>query len=431
MHVDIQNLGGLQRRVDLTVPASDVAQEVSQRLARLARQTTMPGFRRGKVPMKIVAASYGSQVQAEVVREKLGNALSSALDANKLRLAGAPRLEAKADGGSEQIAFSATFEVYPEIELGDLAQLELQRFSCEVTEADVDRTVEIVRRQRAHRVAVEREAADGDRVTVDFQGTIDGREFDGGQAKDFAFNLGEGRMLPEFEQAVRGLRPGAQTRFDLTFPADYPAEEVRGRAAQFSVTLKRVEAVELPPLDAEFARALGIADGDLGRMRAELRANVEREVASRLRTRTREHVFDALLHAARFELPQTLVDEELQRLKPVVASAGAAAGEPGSVPDARLLDAARHRVGLGLLIGELMTRHGLRARPEQVRKAVEAIAQSYEKPSEVIQWYLGNRERLAEIEAGLAEDNVVNWALAQARVRDVAVPFDELMGGRK
>jgi trigger factor len=426
MQADIQNLGGLQRRVDLTVPANDVAREVSQRLARLAQQTTMPGFRRGKVPMKIVAASYGSQVQAEVVREKLGDALSSALDASKLRLAGAPRLEPKAVGESGDIAFSATFEVYPEIDLGDLSQVELQRFHCTVGEADVDRTVQIVRRQRAHRSPVERGAVDGDRVTVDFRGTIDGQPFEGGEATDFSFNLGEGRMLPEFEQAVRGLGPGRQAQFALTFPADYPAEAVRGRASQFSLTVKRVEAIELPPVDAEFARALGIADGDLARLRADLRANVEREVASRLRARTREHVFEALLAAARFELPQTMVEEELQRLKPAAADAGRAAAAAGP-----LREAARRRVGLGLLIGELMARHNLRARPEQVRKAVESIAQSYEKPAEVIQWYLGSRERLAEIEAGLAEDNVVNWALAHAKVSDVTVPFDELMGGRK
>ena len=424
MQADIQDLGGLQRRVDLTVAATDVAQEVSQRLARIARQSSMPGFRRGKVPMKIVAASYGSQIQAEVMREKLGSALSTALDASKLRLAGAPRLEPQSAQDAGQIAFSATFEVYPEIDLGDLSRVELHRYTCSVSEADVDQTVEIVRRQRAKRAAVEREAADGDRVTVDFRGTIDGQDFEGGEAKDFSFNLGEGRMLPDFEQAVRGSRPGRQSQFTVSFPPDYPASKAAGRTAQFALTVKRVEQIELPPVDAEFARALGIADGDLSRMRAELRANVEREVASRLRARTREHVFDRLLEATRFEVPQALVDEELQRL----VKGGAASEAPAG---AALQQAARHRVRLGLLIGELVARQGLQPRPEQVRKAVESIAQSYENPSEVIHWYLGSRERLAEIEAGLTEDNVVNWALAHAKVSEVDVPFDELMGGRK
>ncbi|HEY4037735.1 MAG TPA: trigger factor [Burkholderiaceae bacterium] len=426
LQTDIQDLGGLQRRVDLTVAASEVAQEVSQRLARIARQTKMPGFRPGKVPMKIVTASYGSQVQAEVMREKLGSALSSALDASKLRLAGAPRLEPRSVEDSSQIAFSATFEVYPDIDLGDVSKLELHRYTCAINEADVDRTVEIVRRQRAPRTAVERPAADGDRVTVDFRGTVDAQEFEGGVAKDFAFNLGEGRMLPEFERAVRGLRAGEQTQFPLTFPSDYPAPKIAGRNAQFEVKVLRVEAVELPEVDAQFARALGVADGDLTRMRAELRTNLEREVAARLRTRARDQVFEALLAATGFEVPQALVDDELQRLEHATH-----ANARGDAASSALQQVARHRVRLGLLIGELVARNGLQPRQDQIRKAVESIAQSYENPSEVIHWYLGSRERLAEIEAGLTEDNVVNWALSRAKVSEVKVPFDELMGERK
>jgi len=439
MQTDIQDLGGLQRGVDLTVAASDIEAEVSQRLARMARETSMPGFRRGKVPIKIVAASYGSQVQAEVMREKLGSALSSALDARKLRIAGSPRLEAKPADDSNQISFRATFEVYPEIDLGGLSTLELQRYTCSVSDADLDRTIEIVRRQRAARSAVEREAADGDRVTVDFRGTIDGQAFEGGAATDFAFNLGEGRMLAEFEQAVRGMRPGGQKQFALTFPADYPAPAAAGRTAQFSVTLKRVEQIELAPVDADFARALGIADGDLARMRTELRGNLEREVANRLRARTREHVFGALLQAMQFDVPQSLVEDEVQRLAHAAGSPAAAggAGSPAAAgvnaapPSEALQQTARHRVRLGLLIGELVTRNKLRPRQDQVRKAVEAVAQSYEKPNEVIQWYLGSRERLADIEAGLTEDNVVAWALARAKVAELALPFDELMGGSR
>jgi trigger factor len=427
LQTDIQDLGGLQRRVDLTVAASDIEHEVSQRLARIAKQTKMPGFRPGKVPMKIVTASYGSQVQAEVMREKLGSALSSALDASKLRLAGAPRLEPKPVEDSGQIAFSVTFEVYPDIDFGDVSNLQLHRYTCDISEADVDRTVQIVRRQRAPRTAVERPAADGDRVTVDFRGTVDGQEFEGGVAKDFAFNLGEGRMLPEFERAVRGLRTGEQTQFPLTFPSEYPAPKIAGRDAQFEVKVLRVEAVELPPVDAQFARALGVADGDLTRMRAELRTNLEREVAARLRTRARDQVFDALLGASQFEVPQALVDDELQRLEHAT-HAGARGDAPASPA---LQQVARHRVRLGLLIGELVARNGLAPRQDQIRKAVESIAQSYENPSEVIHWYLGSRERLGEIEAGLTEDNVVNWALSRAKVSEVKVPFDELMGERK
>jgi trigger factor len=363
------------------------------------------------------------------MREKLGNALSSALDASKLRLAGAPRLEPRSADDAGQIAFSATFEVYPDIELGDVSKLELQHYKCDIGEADVDRTVEIVRRQRAPRSAVERAATDGDRVTVDFRGTIDGQEFAGGAAKDFAFNLGEGRMLADFERAVRGLRAGEQTQFALTFPTDYPAGKIAGRSAQFDVKVQRVEALELPAVDADFARALGVADGDLTRMRAELKSNLEREVAGRLRTRSRDQVFEALLGATQFQVPQALVDDELRRLERTAGPA--TAGAQADVPNPALQQVAQHRVRLGLLIGELVARNGLQPRQDQVRKAVESIAQSYENPSEVIHWYLGSRERLAEIEAGLTEDNVVNWALSRAKVSEVKVPFDELMGERR
>ncbi len=429
MQTEIQDLGGLQRRIDLTVTSSDVAAEVSQRLAQMARQASLPGFRRGKVPMKMVAASYASQIQAEVMREKLGQALSSALDAGKLRLAGAPRLEPKPASGAGDISFCATFEVYPEVDPGDLSELAIPRYACSVAESDVDATIEIIRRQRAKHQLVERGAADGDRVTVDFHGTIDGQAFEGGEAKDFAFNLGQGRMLPAFEQAVRTLRGGEEATFPLSFPADYPARKLAGVAAEFSLQVKRVEQTELPPVDQEFARALGAADGDLARMRADLRANLEREVQSRLKARTRDAVLGALIQSARFEVPQSLVDEELERLTQA-GPQGTAGANPAEPPGEALQEAARQRVRLGLLMGELIGRHNLQPRQDQVRKAVESIAQSYQNPAEVIQWYLGDRERVAQLEATLAQDNVVAWVVQHAKVADVAVSFDELMGAR-
>jgi trigger factor len=427
MQTDIQDLGGLQRRVDLTVASSDIAAEVSQRLARMARQATLPGFRRGKVPMKIVAASYGSQIQAEVMREKLGHALSSALDSRKLRMAGAPRLEPKPGDDSGDVSFCATFEVYPDIEPGDLSTVAMQRFTCAVSDADVDATIEVIRRQRATYGAVERPAAEGDRVTVDFRGTVGGQPFEGGEARDFSLTLGQGRMLPEFEQAIGSLKPGEQKTFPLTFPADYPVKTLAGATAQFSIQVKRIEQARLPAVDPEFARALGVADGDLARLRSDLRANLQREVESRLRARTRDAVLEALDRAVGFQVPQSLVEEELERMRPAAAGKAAAVA---SAADAELRQAAQHRVRLGLLIGELIARNRLQPRQEQIRAAVESIAQSYEKPTEVIQWYLGSRERLAQVEAGLAQDNLVAWALQHGKVADVALSFDELMGGR-
>jgi trigger factor len=428
MHTDIQDLGGLQRRVDLTVAASDVEAEVAQRLSRMARQANVPGFRRGKVPLKMVAASYGSQVQAEVVREKLGSELSSALGSSKLRLAGVPRLEPKPSDSGTELSFSATFEVYPQIDLGDVSGVEVQRYTCTVADADVDATVEVIRRQRAKRSPVQRPAVDGDRVTMDFRGTVDAQPFEGGEAKDFSMTLGQGRMLPDFEDAVRSMCVGQEKSFPLRFPPDYPVSSLAGVQAEFHVTVKLVEQADLPAVDAEFARALGVADGDLGRMRAELRGNLEREVQARLRARTRDSVLGALERSIRFEVPQALVDEELQRMR--AAMAGPAGSVDAQPPQAELVESARKRVHLGLLVAELISRHRLQPRQEQIRAAVESIAQSYEKPSEVIQWYLGNRDRLAEVEEGLAQDNLVAWAMQNASVAERAVSFDELMGVR-
>ncbi|MFO0206998.1 MAG: trigger factor, partial [Betaproteobacteria bacterium] len=314
MQANVETLSALERRIDLTVPAADIEKEVSTRLTKLARTVRMPGFRPGKVPLKMVAATYGAQVQAEVLNDKVGAAFTTAVSSNNLRVAGAPRLEPKAGAPTSDLAFSATFEIYPEIKVGNLAEIEVQRASCEVGDAQIDKTLEIMRKQRASFEAVDRAATDGDRVTVDFKGTRDGEPFDGGAGSDFAFTIGEGRMLPEFEAAVRGLQAGQGKTFPLTFPADYRATELAGRQVQFDVTVKKVEQPLLPPVDAEFARSLGIADGDVQKMRAEVKTNLEREVKTRLKARTKDSAMNALLASTRFELPISLIQADQQRL---------------------------------------------------------------------------------------------------------------------
>jgi trigger factor len=429
---EVENLGALQRRLDISVPSEALAREVTQRLAKLARTVKMPGFRPGKVPMKMIASSYGAQVQAEVLNDKIGEAFNAEVNARQLRVAGTPTVEPKTGGDDSRLTFSATFEVYPEISIGDLGSVNVDRATCPITDAEVDKTIDIMRRQRARPVAVERPAADGDRVTVDYKGSVDGVAFDGGSAQDFPFTLGQGRMLPEFEVAVRGMAPGESKTFPLTFPADYRATELAGRTASFEVTLKKVEQLDLPPVDAAFARLLGVRDGDVAKMRDEVRGNLQREVASRLRARTKESVMAALLGTAGFELPQTLVEADSRRLAELARSDLAARGvDPDGVPmkPEDFVPQAQRRVRLGLLIGELVRTQNLQARQDQVRRRLEELAQSYEKPAEVIQWYLGNRQRLAEVETMVMEDNVVDWVLQRARVVEREVGFDELMGG--
>ncbi|HQR72015.1 MAG TPA: trigger factor [Burkholderiaceae bacterium] len=423
--------GALERKIDLTVPAAAIEKEVQARLAKLARNVKMPGFRPGKVPMKMIAATYGPQVQAEVLNDKVGEAFNSAVSAGKMRVAGSPKLEPRTVEGSDDLAFSATFEVFPEIAVGELAGVEVQRAVCPVGEAEIDSTLEIMRKQRATFEDVARAAAGGDVVVVDFKGTIDGVAFEGGSASDFTFTVGQGRMLPEFEAAVVGMTAGSEKSFPLTFPTDYSAASLAGKTAEFAITVKKVQQPVLPPVDAGFAKSLGIADGDLGRMRAEIRSNLEREVASRLKARTRDSALTALLGATSFELPKSLVDEEKQRLAEQARRDLTARGvdaDKAPLPLDVFAAQAERRVRLGLLVGEVVRTHGLQPRPDQMRKLVEELAQSYEKPQEVINWYLSDRKRLAELEGTALEENVTRWVLEKARVVDAPVAFDELMG---
>jgi len=428
---EVENLGALQRRLDISVSAEALAKEVSLRLAKLARSVKMPGFRPGKVPMKMIASSYGPQVQAEVLNDKIGEAFNAEISARQLRVAGAPTVAPKSEAGGEQLTFSATFEVYPEISVADLGGFSVERAVCPVGDVEVDKTVEIMRRQRATLREVDRAAADGDRVTVDYKGSVDGVDFEGGSASDFAFTVGQGRMLPEFEAAVRGMAGGESKTFPLTFPADYRATELAGKTASFDVAVKKVEQVELPAVDAAFARQLGVRDGDVAKMREEVRGNLLREVESRLRSRTKDSVMAALLGVAQFELPTTMVEADSQRLLELARSDMAARGVDATsmqLTADSFVPQAQRRVRLGLLVGELVRAQNLQPRQDQIRRRLEELAQSYEKPAEVIQWYLSNRQRLAEVETMVMEENVVDWVLQRAQVTDVAVAFDDLMG---
>jgi len=428
---EVENLGALQRRLDISVSAESLAKEVQARLGKLARTVKLPGFRPGKVPLKMVASSYGPQVQAEVLNDKIGEAFNAAISARQLRVAGTPTVAPKEGGDGGQLTFSATFEVYPEISIADLGGVTVEQAVCAVGDAEIDKTIDIMRRQRATLREVGRAAADGDRVTVDYKGSVDGFAFEGGAATGFPFTVGQGRMLPEFEAAVRGMAPGESKTFPLTFPADYRASELAGKTASFDVTVKKVEQAELPPVDAAFAKQLGVRDGDVATMREEVRGNLEREVKTRLRARTKESVMSALLGVADFELPQSLVAADSQRLVELARSDLAARGMDGSnfqLTTENFAPQAQRRVRLGLLIGELVRTQNLAPRQDQIRRRLEELAQSYEKPAEVIQWYLGNRQRLAEVETMVMEDNVVDWVLQRARVTEKPVAFDELMG---
>ncbi|WP_313953993.1 trigger factor [Accumulibacter sp.] len=421
----------LERRVDLSVAIADLDKEVDQRLKRLGKNMKMPGFRPGKVPTHIIRQQYGDQARQEALSETLGNQLSEAVTTQKLRVAGSPKIEAKDSGSTTHIEFAAVFEVFPEIKLNDLANLELERPVLEVGPAEVDGTIEILRKQRVRYEPVDRAAANGDRVSIDFLGKKDGVPFQGGQGQDYQFVLGEGKMLPDFEKAVIGSSPGESKSFEMTFPAEYFSKELAGQTVTFDITAKEVGEAVLPEVDADFAKALGVADGDLVKMRAEIDANLRREVKKRLQTKITGQVMDSLLAAHPVDVPGALVDKEIERLTQLARQDMEQRGmKVKDVPMQRewFVDQATRRVGLGLVLAEIVKQHELQAKPAQVRAMVEEAAQSYEHPEEVIRWYYAQPERLGDFESAAIEANVVDWVLAGVKVSDKPVAFDELMG---
>ncbi|HEX2650643.1 MAG TPA: trigger factor [Burkholderiales bacterium] len=432
MTVNVENLGTLERRLSMSVPVKDVDEQVDARLKKLAREAKMPGFRPGKVPLKLLAQQYGPQVRSEVIGDAVQKAFSDAVKEANLKVAGYPRIEKK-DGAAdaELFEFSATFEVYPEVKVGDVSSAKIERPQLAVDDAAVDRTLEILRKQRVSYAPVERAAQDGDRVVADFEGKIGGEGFTGGKATEFAFLLGEKRMLPEFEDAARGMKAGEKKTFDVKFPDDYHGKDVAGKTASFDLDVRRVEEPRLPALDAEFAKQLGVADGDLDKMRAEVRQNVEREVKKRVEARVKEQALQALLDAAPVELPKSLVQMETQQLVEAAAADLKARGlKIEKLPfDPQAFEAsARRRVALGLIIGSLSESEKLRPKPQEVRALIEAESQSYERPAEVVKWFYMQPQRLSEMESLALEGNVVKWVLSKARVEDRSVTFDDLMG---
>jgi trigger factor len=437
----VENLGKLERRVTISLPKDAVQKEVDSRIRQLAKNVRMPGFRPGKVPLKMVTQQYSGQVEAEVLSDKVGKEFFDISRAENLRVAGQPSFAPKADAAEGDISFDATFEVYPEVKLGDVASAEIERTTTSITEAEIDRTLDILRKQRVHFHARgeagehgdgggDTAAKSGDRVTVDFVGKIDDVAFPGGSAEGFAFVLGEGRMLPEFETAATGLKQGESKEFDLSFPEDYHGKDVAGKTAKFTITMQKIEWPHLPEIDAEFAKSLGIADGDLDKMRAEIKDNLEREAKRRTQAIVKNQVMDALLKIAELEVPNALVAQDQLRLVEMARADLEQRGVPNAkdapIPAEMFKDQAERRVKLGLVLAEVVKANGLEAKPEQIRAEVDEFAKSYEDPKEVVRWYYSNQQRLAEMEAFVVESNVVDFVLGKAKVTDKLVSFEEL-----
>lgn len=424
----------LERQLKVAVPVAALEADIADRIKKLARTVKMQGFRPGKVPIKMVERHYGFQVRQEALSESVQRLFAEAVRTNNFRVAGMPRFEPVTGGAdTEAFEFQAVFEVYPDITMGELSSAEVKRPVTAVEEKDVDATIETLRKQRAKYEPVTRGAADGDLVNIDFEGKVDGAPFDGGKGQNFTVVLGEGRMLPDFEAALKGLAEGGEKTFPITFPEDY-VEHLKGKTAEFSVKVNQVAEPKLPPVDAEFAKSLGVEDGDVARMRDEIRQNIEREVKKRVQSRVKDQVMAGLVSSATFEVPRALMDAEIARMQELAVADLKQRGmttEGIQLPADLFADRARSRVTLGLLVADLVRKNDLSARPEQVRKVIEEHAESFEQPAEMVRWFYGQPERMAEVEALVMEDNVVEWSLARMKVEDQVTPFDELMGTKK
>lgn len=433
MSVNVETLEKLERKLVLTVPTENINFEINKRLQKLARNVKMDGFRPGKVPMNVVAKQYHASVQQEVMNEKVGRAFYDAVTEAGLNVAGQPTINQLPVTSATEMQFEALFEVFPEVQIGEIAQAEVEKIDAEVDDSAVERTLDILRKQRrtfAQRPA-DQAAADGDRVTVDFEGKIDGEVFEGGKAEDFQYMVGEGQMLKEFEDAVRGMKVGESKTFPLTFPEEYHGKEVAGKTADFLVTLKKVEAGQLPEVDGTLAKQLGVQDGSVETLRADIRKNLSREVKTRLKSRNKNAVMDALIKVADLELPKVTVEAEISSMmdnaRADMQKRGVKDASDVQLPPDLFRNLAERRVRLALIVSSLVQQNKLQATPEQVKAHIEDLAASYEKPEEVVRWYQADPRRLSEIEAIVTEDNVTSFVLEKAKVTEKKVGFNELM----
>jgi len=412
------------------LPSERVAPEVERRLKSLSRTVRMNGFRPGKVPLNVVRQRFGGQVRQEVYGELIRASFGEAIEQQRLRPAGEPRIEEVADESGGGFSYTAVFEVMPEVIVGPLSGLAVKRPAVEVTDEDVANMVEKLRRQRITWETADRPVQDGDQVTISFTGSVDGEPFSGGTAEMVPVILGSGRMIPGFEEGLVGAAVGETRGLDLRFPEDYRAKELAGKDVHFDVEIAEVKAGRLPELDGELAKIFGVESGDVDRLKTDIRGNMERELRQKLRGLLKARVMDALLQHAQVDVPNALAEQEAERLKQQAKGEMAGAGRRSAVdlPRDIFLDQARRRVALGLVLGQIVKENAIKVDPKRVRSTVEELAEAYEHPQEVIDWYYGNKEQLAAVENLVLEDEVVDWAMGQAQVEDEPVTFDAVMG---
>ncbi|MGW8227699.1 MAG: trigger factor [Gammaproteobacteria bacterium] len=430
MQVSVESTSGLERRLTVAVEEDRIADAVQNRLKDMTRTVKMKGFRKGKVPLKVVQQQYGTQVRQEVIGDVLQSTFYEAVSQENLRPAGMPTFDTKEMAPGKGLEYTATFEVYPEVAIADLSKQSIEKPVCEIDDADVDNMIENIRKQNMAWEAAERAAEEGDQVNLDFKGSIDGEAFEGGEGKSMTVVIGQGRMITGFEDGLKGSKAGDDLTLDLSFPENYHAEHLAGKPVQFAIHVNTVEAPKLPEVDADFAKKLGVADGDLARMREEIRNNMQRELESKVKSRLKEGVMDKLLASHEIDVPAALIDNEsralVNQMMQNLASQGMAQKDLKLDP-AMFREQAERRVKLGLIMSEIVKQHDLHVDPDKVKAMVESIAAPYEHPEEVVKWYYGDKRRLAEVESLVFEEQVVDWVMEQANVEEKTIDFNELM----
>ena len=439
--MQIENLGQLDRKMTLEFPRADLAKAREARLAKVGKTMKMAGFRPGKVPKNIVEKQYGMQVDFEIQFDKASELFFELSKNEGILLAGQPRLEPKSELDAEQIVFDAYFEVLPEVKIGDFSKLEVTKYTTNIGDAEIDRALEVLRKQQVHYHprgetsphgdGGENTAAQaGDQVVIDFIGKIDGVEFAGGKAENFEYVLGEGRMLPEFEAATLGLKVGESKTFPLSFPADYHGKDVAGKTADFTITVKKVNWAHLPVVDDAFALSLGVSEGGVAKMRAEVKENLDREVKRRITSLLKNEVMDQIGKTCELDVPKALIASEQERLiqsaRQDLMQRGIPNAKDAPIPAEMFTEQATKRVRLGLILGDLVKQQNLSATADQIKAEIEEQAATYEDPKEVVRWYYSNPSRLKDIENLVLEDNVIKYFTSLAKVNEKAIAFEEL-----
>lgn len=425
MQVSVETISGLERRMTVGVPAERIENEVNKRLQQTASRARVDGFRPGKVPMSVIRKRFGESARQEVIGEVIQSTFFEAVTQEKLNPAGMPSVEPLSMDAGKDFEYAATFEVYPEIAVSDFAEIEVERIESEVTDADLENMLEILRKQHTSYEAVERAAADGDQVTIDFTGRIDGEAFEGGTASKTELVLGSGRMIPGFEDGLLGAAAGETRTVSVTFPEDYQNLDLAGKAAEFEIIVHSVAAAQEPELNDEFFARFGVEEGGVEGFRAEVRKNMERELRQAIKTKIKNQVMDGLLRTNPVEVPKALISDEIDRLRQqAVQQFGGANIDPSQLPAELFQDQAQRRVSLGLIVAEIVRKNDIKPDSDRVRAMIEELASAYQEPEQVVNWYMQNEQQLAEIQSVVLEEQVVDTVLQKAKVTDKQVAYE-------